>query len=380
MDVYLRKRERDPLVFDRAALRNAADLKTLYAGFHLRPCPRAQQILFTRRPPADSLAARVKSLARCTSPDEQALGLLDLRLPMPVALGVMRGLTPSTLAALVELMTPAEVMNHLVMLRKRGALQHPELRARVEAKLREARGDKRVSDYRALQAAAHVDDEELQAQLEAVHQHRITARGAIRRSTAVLVDKSASMDQAIALGVRLAALTAGLMQAPLEVLAFDTLAFPIVPAEVASISSPQAVADWERAFAPVRAGGSTSVGSGVAWLRRFRKRMEQLVIITDEEENSSPYLVPELEAYRRELGFVPHIVLLKTAGASAHLERELRKARIGFDAYQFTGDYFALSNLIPMLTRPGRFDLLLEILDTPLPVRRGRPAAAARSA
>ena len=39
------------------------------------------------------------------------------------------------------------------------------------------------------------------------------------------------------------------------------------------------------------------------------------------------------------------------------------------DTFTFAGDYYSLPNLVPLLSRPSRLELLLEILETPLPVR-----------
>ena len=40
------------------------------------------------------------------------------------------------------------------------------------------------------------------------------------------------------------------------------------------------------------------------------------------------------------------------------------------DAFQFEGDYYALPNLVPLLSRPSKLDLLMEILEYPLPTRK----------
>jgi hypothetical protein len=40
------------------------------------------------------------------------------------------------------------------------------------------------------------------------------------------------------------------------------------------------------------------------------------------------------------------------------------------DAFQFTGDYYALPNLVPLLSRPSKLELLVEIMDYPLPKRQ----------
>ena len=213
-------------------------------------------------------------------------------------------------------------------------------------------------------AAKVVKDDKIRHQLEAVVQHRAQAQGAIVRSTAILVDKSSSLSSAIEAAKQLGALVGGLMKADLRVLVFDTVARTLtVPEGSASI------ADWERAFQGVVANGATSIGSPVAWLRANRVEVEQLVVVTDEEENTAPYFHEQLELYQREMGLMPSVILLKVQGSSDFLERQLRQRQIPFDTYQFTGDIFSLANLIPMLSRPGRLELLMEILSTPLPVK-----------
>jgi hypothetical protein len=130
------------------------------------------------------------------------------------------------------------------------------------------------------------------------------------------------------------------------------------------------LADWERALAGIHAGGSTSCGVAVEMMRRRKERVEQIVMVTDEGENSSPLFADTLLQYKRELGADPHVVFVKTRRASAHLEGACQRRQIAYDAYQFTGDYYALPNLLPLLTRPSRLDLLIEIMGYPLPQRK----------
>ncbi len=63
-------------------------------------------------------------------------------------------------------------------------------------------------------------------------------------------------------------------------------------------------------------------------------------------------------------------MFVKTQRAVSVLEMECQQARIDYDVYQFTGDYYALPNLLPLLSRPTKLDLLLEIMAYPLPVRK----------
>ena len=67
----------------------------------------------------------------------------------------------------------------------------------------------------------------------------------------------------------------------------------------------------------------------------------------------------------------PNVVFVKVGKALDTLEKQCLAAGVAFDAFHFKGDYYALPNLIPILSRPSKLDLLIEILETPLPARKG---------
>ena len=94
------------------------------------------------------------------------------------------------------------------------------------------------------------------------------------------------------------------------------------------------------------------------------------MVVTDEGENADPKFVTALLKYREELKADPAVCFVKVSGATTQLEDECRKAGIAADAYQFDGDYYALPNLVPLLARPSKLELLQEILEYPLPARR----------
>ena len=151
---YLRHREANPAFFDRAALRARRAMKGLYAGLHIAP-------VGARRP--DPVQER--SAAGCAGlSDESARpgrdacrsGPLDCRAPDSVHGRRWCRASPDTrtvLAALLDAMSPQETINHLKALQARGAMDHPDVRALVEAKLDEAKSDVRVSAYKAQVAA-----------------------------------------------------------------------------------------------------------------------------------------------------------------------------------------------------------------------------------
>jgi len=123
---YLRTRENNVKQFDGAALRARDDLKHLYASLRLKPGPRAQAVLFDEQPPEDSPLAALKLLARAESAEEQATIILDNKIPYTTAVGAVRHLTPALLVALINAMSPQEVINNMASLKRRGAMDNAE--------------------------------------------------------------------------------------------------------------------------------------------------------------------------------------------------------------------------------------------------------------
>ncbi len=359
---YLRRREADPNFFDRSVLRARRPMKQLYAGQHVKPSPRADAILFKGRPPADSLPAAVKALA-AAPPAQQAAIITERRIPYTIAVGAVRELSEDVLVALVRAMTPQELINNLSSLKKRGALELDEVGRLVSARLEEAKSDRRVSAFKVLKAAeASGLDERTEALLEDVLDEQIAAKGRISRPTALFVDKSSSMSLAIEVGRQVAALVSGISEEPPAVLAFDSRAHP-VEAEGTKLS------DWERAFRFVYPSGATSAGAALEKLRQARRSVEQIVLVTDGNENARPLMADVFQRYCDQRKVRPSVVLVQVGRHSARLETALRDAGAEVETFTFRGDYYSLPNLVPMLSRPSRLELLLEILETPLPER-----------
>lgn len=360
---YLHARERDAERFDRAALRARKALKHLYATLHVRPGARADAILFKDAPPEDSLAFAVKLLARAATPAEQARMIVEHRVPYAVAIGAVERVTPAVLVALVDRMTPQEVINNLGAIKARGGLDHPELKRLVEAKIDLAADSHRVSAFKAVKAAEVAGvDAATAASLERAAGERLRRKGRITRPTALLVDKSGSMSVALEVGKHLAAMVSSVTEAELVVYAFDTMAYPLSAAG-------GDLGDWERAFKYLRADGGTSVGAPVETMRLKGQVVEQIVLVTDEGENNPPFFKDAFAAYAKDTGATPNVVIVKVGGHCDLVERQLRAAGATFETFTFEGDYYSLPNLLPLLAKRSRLELLIEILETPLPVR-----------
>jgi hypothetical protein len=361
---YLREREADAEWFDGSVLVARKAIKRLYALLHVKPGARAQKILFEEDPPADSRLAALKKLARAKTPVEQARTILEHRVPYRVAATVVQQMTPTVLLALIDVMSPQELINNLAALKRRGAMDNPDLKSLIDQKLDAAKTGARVSAFKAEEAikAANLSAD-MRQKLEQVADTQIKAKGRIARPTALLIDKSGSMQVAIELGKRLGSLISAICEKELYVYAFDTMAYPIERAG-------DDLASWEKALKGIAAGGGTSCGVPLDFMTRKRQYAEQIIVVTDEGENTAPLFVAALAKYREAMKADPNVCFVRTPGATTQVEDQCRQAGILCDAFQFTGDYYALPNLVPLLSRPSKLELLMEIMDYPLPQRR----------
>jgi hypothetical protein len=98
------------------------------------------------------------------------------------------------------------------------------------------------------------------------------------------------------------------------------------------------------------------------------QRVEQIVMISDERENAAPRWKDALKSYQENVCKVD-VVFVKVGGAGEALEKDCEALGVTFRAFDFAGDYYALTNLLPLLARPSMLELLMEILEYPLPTR-----------
>lgn len=361
---YLRALEANPERFDRAALRSRQDLKRLYASLRIAPGLRAQSILFADQPPANSPLYGLKLLAKASEPAEQARLIVEQGIPYTTAVGAIKTMAPSVLVALINAMTPQETINHLASLKKRGAFDSPEVKALVEAKIKAAEGDKRVSTLKATRALANVElDEATGALLTEVTDRRVANITRIKRATALFVDKSSSMTQAIEVAKEVAAIVSAVCDT-FRVLTFDSAAFDIKASGVERSA-------WEKAFRMVKADGWTSIGAPLAKLMRERHYVEQIVIVTDAGDNSAPLFHDAYAEYARAIGVSPQVVVIGVGGISRGVLERWQQAGIPLTVWEFKGDHYSLPNILHLLSAPSRAELVDQVMAVELPARQG---------
>ena len=104
-------------------------------------------------------------------------------------------------------------------------------------------------------------------------------------------------------------------------------------------------------------------------MRQKQQAVEQIIIVTNEGENTRPYFSEVYQRYCQELNVFPNVIIVKVGCYSTYLEGKLQQLQVAFETFIFAGDYYSLPNLVPLLSRPSRLELLMEILATNLPVR-----------
>lgn len=366
---YLKEREADPDWFDSAALSARKHLKRLYALLHIAPSERAQKILFDDNPPSDSKLALFKLLSAAKTPAEQAKIIKDNKVPFRVASTVVSSMTPTVLLALIEVMSPQELINSMGMLRKHGVFDNKDLKEVVLKKLEKAKKSKKVSSLKSQQAVKSAGlSADLNEKLEEVADTQVKSRGRIKKPTALFIDKSGSMEVAIEVGKQVAALVSAIMDSDLYVYAFDSMAYPIK-------AKSDKLADWNDAFRGIRAGSATACGVPFVYMTEKKELVEQIIIITDEGECASPSFTAGYNRYCEALGLTnkPNVIILRVPGSHGlrtTIQDGCRRQEIPLDTFDFNGDYYSLPNLIPMLRKPGTLELLMEIMTWTLPERK----------
>ena len=297
-------------------------LKRMYALLHVAPGERAQKILFDEEPPADSRLFALKELARAESPADQARAIVEHAIPYRVAATVVKQMTPTVLLALIERMSPQELINNLGALRRRGAFDNPDLKALIEAKLQEAKTAERVSAFKAEEAMKAADlSDDVRRTLEEVADAQVKAKGRIDRPTALLIDKSGSMSVAIELGKRIGALVSSVSAQALYVYAFDT-------SPTRSRRPAPTWPRWEKALKGITAGGGTSCGVALEMhAAQERSTSSRSSWSPTRARTPPPLFVETLKKYREEVKADPNVCFVRTPGGADAAGRPVPEGR-----------------------------------------------------
>jgi hypothetical protein len=366
---YLSWLESHPTEFDTIAMRNSSDLKALYVNLRFKHSKRTNDILFEKKYPKDSVMDSYKDIIAATDPVKQAELIVKKKIPFTTAIGLVEDPTPAVWVALIDSMSPQEAINHVATFEEKGLLDNIATKDLIMKKLKQAEKTKSVAALKSKTATAtgRIKNEEIVKQMDTIADKQIKKSGVIKVSTVLCIDKSGSMTKAIDMGKRVAAIVSGAIEAPMHVLAFDYMVYPIVSRE-------QTLTGWEAAFRPIIAHGQTCMGACLDYLIKKNISVEQFVFVTDEGETTAPFFTTKYAEYAAKFGTKPHVVVVHVDGSDrvTHLLTDrMKQAGIEFDIYTpGEADYYSLPGLIPLLARKTKLDLLYEVMDTELPVRK----------
>ncbi len=383
---YLRAREAKYTWWERQAVQHRASIKELYSLYHVKPgSENANIVLYGRdfnkvkQPyPRGSIFASIAQLKHMSAA-EAAGTIMERRIPFMVAIGALgaNAKDPSLVLALIERMSPTELVTNSKMLERLGVTTVPALRAAYAEALEKAGTKKtaasRTATFKATVAAAAFEEPEderspIQEKLRALQERQITrhkAEHGIDGDWLVLGDKSGSMTPAIEASRLVAATLAKLVKGQVELVFFDT-----APRRIVATGKSYDQLVTETAF--VKAVGGTSIGCGLQWALDAKREFGGIVIVSDGCENTLPLFARVYAEYEARYGYRPVVYWYRCQGSEPEIHAQnwinmMKAAGIDLQTFDIRGgtDHYALTNLASTM-RLNRYSLLEEIMDTPL--------------
>lgn len=355
IELYLRAREADPKRFLRSVLQHRRSLHELYALHHIKPSKLANDVLFKgKKPGVLGTVARLKGM----SASDAAAAVLNEKIPFLVAASSLgeHGKSSDFVLALVEGMTPTEVVTNTKMLEKMGVHSVPALRAAYDAKLREVAEGKKNTLKAAVAAKASGSKKLAKAAAAAAETLR-TVDG----DWLVLGDRSGSMHVGIEVAKRIAAALAASAKGRVHLVLFNAspTGFDVTGKSLAEI---------DHMLSGITANGGTSIGCGLQWAMDRNVPVDGVVVASDGGENNPPYFSDALAKFEAKAGKDVPVYYYKVGAAVDTFE--MKMAREGHDMQTFDLsrapiDYYSLPNIVQTM-RPNRYSLADEILETPL--------------
>lgn len=357
---YLRETEADKRNWNHLALQHRHTLKELYGLSHTKPEPKAKAILFDGERPAGSVFEAVSQLCNM-SPTEAAGTIMERKIPFLIAMGALgkKAKDEGLVLALINQMSPSELITNMKMLERLGVKKSPALRGALEKAMEKASKSKK-NVLKTTKAAEAVNDVVLTEQLRGVQERQIANIG-IEGNWLVLGDRSGSMQHSIEIAKHVAATLAKMVKGKVWLVFFDSHPQTI---EVTGLPL-DAILEATKRIMP---GGNTSIGCGLKALLDRKEEVDGIAIVSDGGENSAPTFPDVLKQYNAHFGKDVPVYLYQTYGDAPRLILSMQAAQLDmqvFDLVHKSIDYYALPNMVATM-RTNRYSLIDEIMAFPL--------------
>ena len=364
---YLRDKESSKSRFDRVALQHREVLKSLYGSYGIKPgSDRANVILFGRR--LDKTKATPEGVfgvlahMKEMEPAAAAAAIMQAKIPFLAAQGALgaKAKDPVLVQALIGAMTPTEVVTNAKALERLGVKTDPGLRATFEAALAKAAesGKAVLKTTRAAEAVGGSVGEKLRGV-----QEKQLDKLSVKGNWLVLADKSGSMAQSIETARHVAAVLARVGEGHVHLVFYDSA--PSLYVDATGLTLEQLTEKTKR----VQASGGTLPGSALQFALDRKFEVDGIAMVTDANENPGAGMrfTAQFQRLSDAIGKVPPVYVYQVKGDEPNLLKLSAAAGIDLQVFDLRGgvDYYSLPALVQTM-RVNRYDLVQEILDTPL--------------
>jgi hypothetical protein len=345
--------------WQRIALQHRRTLQELYRVTHTKPASIVDEILFKNDYPKGSIFEIVAQLKNMSNV-EAAGTIMERKIPFLIALGALGSKVkdPDLVLALIQRMTPTELVTNMKMLERLGVKTNPALRGALEVALGSAAKGK-ANVLKTTRAAEQMDDQGLKDKLRGVQEKQLSTIQ-VEGNWLVLADKSGSMQQSIEASRHIAATLAKLVKGKVWLVFFDTMPLSI---DVTGCSLDVIKAASQH----IRADGGTSIGCGLLRMLESKEEVDGIAIVSDGCENNMPHFWPTYKRYSDEFGKEVPVYLYRLQGTD--YESSYTMFKNGGDVHEFdirhNTDYYSLPNLVSTM-RTNRYSLVDEIMSTKL--------------
>lgn len=362
---YLHYLEANTGRWDRTAIQHRRTMKELYALAHVKPSTRAQRVLFVGLNPPGSIFEKVAHLKDMTALEASGT-IMEFKIPFLIAMGALgaKAKDADLVLALIERMSPTELVTNTKMLDKLGVTSNPILKTAFNEAITRASKSKKAT-LKTQRAVEQITDVDLKAKMVSLQEKQISNLGGVEGNWLVLGDKSGSMESAIEASNLVAATLAKMVTGSISLVFFDTQPTSI---DVTGLTYDQIKEKTKH----IRAGGGTSIGCGLLSAMERNVEIDGIAIVSDGEENTPPLFVDQYKKFSSRSGKEVPVYLYRVA-SSTHgfydqdLAKQFKDARIDIQEFDLRQgfDFYSLPNLVATM-RTNRYSLADEILATPL--------------
>lgn len=372
---YLQFWETNPRIWDRIALQHRETLRDLYALSHTNMSNRMRGVLFgedrgsnksnpkIKLPyPPGSVFEVVQQRLGSMSPVEAAAAIMQYKIPFLVAMGALgkKAKEPELVQALIERMSPTELVTNTKLLERLGMKNNPALRGAFE-KAMESASKSTKNVLKTTRAAEAIKDETLKEKLRGLQERQLKTLGGVDGNWLVLADKSGSMEVAIDTARQVAATLSKMVKGNVYLVFFD------VSPRFIDVTG-MALDKINEVTKHVIAQGGTSIGCGLQAIMDKKIEVDGIAIVSDAGENSDPKFPNVYKKYSALIGKEIPVYLYFCAGREApHLIQSMKAAEIPMEVFdlRYGVDYYSLPNLVQSM-RVCRYSLIDEVMEVPL--------------